>query len=170
MRRLWSLLGALVLGLGGLSACGYHFTAGGAPLPSGIRHVFVPVFANHTPEPNAEVVFTQAMREQLGRAGSQGGQTSEARLEGDLRSLSNYTGLSLTNVPNGPPVYRIGASLRLRLLKGRELVAQADVDGSEDYLSAGGDILATEANRQAALARLAQSLTQDGYGRLVGGF
>lgn len=154
----------------GLSGCGYRFTAGGAPLPQGVRHVFVPLFGNHTPEPNVEVTFTQVMREQLLRAGTDGDGGSEARLEGDVRSLVSATGMTLNNVANAPPVYRVNGSLQLRLLKGTALVAATTVNGSEDYLSAGGDILATEANRKAAIRRLAETLVKDGYGRLASGF
>jgi hypothetical protein len=154
----------------GLVACGYRFTAGGAPLPDGIRRVYIPVFANHTSEAHAEAVFTELMREEAQRAGTAGDRSSDARLEGDLRGLSSGTGMTLNNAPSAPPVYRLAATIRLKLVRTGSVLGQVDVDGTEDYLSAGGDILATEANRQAALSRLARTLCHDGYNRLASGF
>ena len=65
---------SLALAVGAVLAlgCGYRFTAAGSPLPNGIREVRVPVFQNHTGEPGLELVYTQALREQAGRAGTAG--------------------------------------------------------------------------------------------------
>jgi hypothetical protein len=139
-------------------------------LPQGIRRVFVPVFTNHTQEPHVEAVFTQMMRDQVAKAGAEADAHADARLLGDVLRLVSTTGMTLNNVQYAPPVYRVGVTLRVRLMKGGAVVAQADVEGTEDYLSAGGNILATESNRQAAIARLALTLSQDGYNRLAGGF
>jgi hypothetical protein len=51
------------------------------------------------------------------------------------------------------------------------VLAQAVVTGDEDVLSApGGDVLLTEANRQAGLRRLADSMMREGYERLCSGW
>jgi len=160
------LLAVLVLcGLG----CGYGFSAGGAGLPQGIRHVFAPVVVNRTSEPGLEAVFTDALREQLARAGTLGGEGSEGRLEGELLSV-NATVAQLAPGTAGALTYRVSAVLRVRLYRAGTLLAVTDVTGSEDYVPAlRADVITTEANRQAALRRLAATLASDAYGRLSTG-
>jgi outer membrane lipopolysaccharide assembly protein LptE/RlpB len=160
--RLPLLLGLL------LTACGYRFAAPGGALPEGIRSVAAPVFDNHTAEPAAEVLFTQAFREQLGRAGVLGGDAAEANVQGSLDAVSDaaiLASISLDGVAR-LPTYRINAVAKLKLLKEGRVVALAVVTGSEDYLS-GADLLLTEANRQAALRRLAETMMREGYERLA---
>lgn len=152
--------------------CGYRFEAGGAQLPEGLRTVFVPVVVNRTAEPTLEVAMTQALREEVGRAGVMGGPESEGRLECELRGLGFLPGLTqLRGAPPQPvPVYRLTATLHLRLKKGAQVVAEQDVAATEDFLSAQGDVLGTESNRAAALRRLARALAREGYERVASGF
>jgi len=149
--------------------CGYRFTAAGAGFPQGIHKVFAPVIVNRTPEPGLEGVFTDALREQLARGGYLGGEGSEARLDGEL--LNVYAGVAqLAPGSSGALTYRVSAVLRVRLFKGGTLLAQTDVNGSEDYLPAlRPDVLTTEANRQAAIRRLASALASDAVIRLQTG-
>lgn len=146
-----------------LCACGYRFTAPGGALPEGIRAVRAPVFDNRTSEPTAEIFFTQAFREQLTRAGTLGGDEAEAVVEGALESVS---GAPLLTGAARLPTYRLSASVRLRLQTGGRVLAETMVSGSEDYLS-GADVLLTEANRSAALRRLAETMMREGYERLA---
>ena len=150
-------------------ACGYHFTAAGAGFPQGIQKVFAPVIVNRTPEPGLEGVFTEALREQLARGGHLGGEGSEARLEGELLSVTALVA-QLAPGTSSALTYRLSAVLRVRLYKDRTLLAQIDVNGSEDYLPAlRPDVLTTEANRQAAIRRLASALATDAVARLQTG-
>jgi hypothetical protein len=180
-----------------VSRCGYRFTAGGAPLPEGIREVYAPVFVNRTGsnpilrlgetyraanEPGVEAVFTQAFREQLLRAGVAGNPNSEARVEGEILSVDTWptiltVGLKLAS-------YRVSARLRLRLVKNGRQLSTAEVAGFEDFIPSRevgvtpdgspviveGDVLRTETNRMAASKRLAETMTRDGYDRLATGW
>jgi hypothetical protein len=162
-----SLLAAWVLA--SAAGCGYGFSAGGAGLPQGIRHLFAPVVVNRTSEPGLEAVFTEALREQLARAGTLGGEGSEGRLEGELLAVTAAVA-QLAPGTSGALTYRVAATLRVRLYRGGTLLAVTDVAGSEDYLPAlRADVITTEANRQAALRRLAASLASDAYARLSTG-
>lgn len=156
-RRLLLLLGLCAC------ACGYRFTAPGGALPEGIRAVRAPVFDNLTGEPTAELFFTEAFRAQLTRAGTLGGDESEAVVEGALVAVAGAPVLSgLARLPT----YRLSASVRLRLQKAGRVLAETMVSGNEDYPS-GADVLLTEANRSAALRRLAEQLMREGYERLA---
>lgn len=161
---------AAALLVAGCAGCGYRFTAGGAPLPEGIRSVCTPVFANRTPEPHLEALLAQSMREWLSRAGVEGGPSCEARLEGEILSLSGAQ--TLLTPAQAVASYRVSAVVQLRLKKGDRVVAEAQVAGAEDYLPARplGDVLVSEANRQAALRRLSDALARDGYERLASGW
>lgn len=156
----------LLLALGG---CGYRFVAPGGALPDGLRAVRAPVFENRTGEPTAELFFTEAFRTQLERAGVLGGDASPGVVEGVVESITGGTLLAPVTKPGEPPLlpaYRLNASARLTLSKDGKVVASAAVSGSEDYPS-GADVLLTEANRSAALRRLAEQLMREAYERLA---
>jgi hypothetical protein len=152
-----------------LAACGYRFTAPGGPLPQGLKAAQVPMMNNLTPEPSAETFFTQALREQLHRAGTLGADSADARIEGTLLAVSSAP---MVNSPTGRgPTYRLNAIVDLKLFRSGAMLAQATVTGDEDVPSAvGGDVLLTEANRQAALRRLADTMMREGYERLCSGW
>lgn len=161
----------LVLALLLATSCGYRFTAPGGPLPQGIRAVQAPVLSNVTAEPSAETLFTQSLREQLIRAGTLGGDDADARIEGTITAVYQAPMLA---TPGKAPSYRLTASVELRLVKNGAVIGAANVNGEEDVLSgiAGGDLsmLGTEANRQAGLKRLADSMMREGYERLCSGW
>jgi hypothetical protein len=151
------------------AGCGYRFTSAGAGFPQGIHKVFAPVIVNRTPEPGLEGIFTEALREQLDRGGYLGGEGSEGRLEGELLAVNGVVA-QLAPGTSGPLTYRVGATLRVKLFRGGTLLAQTDVTGTEDYLPAlRADVLTTEANRQAAIRRLASALATDAVARLQTG-
>ena len=167
MRR--SLAALLALAFLAQTGCGYHLTAAGAGFPQGIHKVFAPVIVNRTAEPGLEGTFTEALREQLARGGYLGGEGSEGRLEGELLSVT-ATVAQLAPGTSGALTYRVSAVLRVRLFRDHTLLAQTDVTGSEDYLPAlRPDVLTTEANRQAAIRRLASALATDAVTRLQTG-
>lgn len=152
-----------------LLGCGYRFTAPGGALPEGIRAVRAPMFDNKTGEPTAEVFFTEAFREQLTRAGTLGGDAAEAVVVGSLENVSGavvLAGIDRSSGLNKLPTYRLSAAVRLTLQQGGRVLADVSVSGAEDYLS-GADVLLTEANRSAALRRLADSMMREGYERLA---
>jgi hypothetical protein len=164
-----------------LQACGYRFTAPGGPLPQGVKAAAVPMMSNVTPEPSAETLFTQALREQLQRAGTLGGDTADARIEGTLLSVSS--GPMVTSPTGRGPTYRLTALINLKLIRNGAVLADIQVAGDEDVqpgvnLPQGvppppgttSDVLLTEANRQAGLRRLADSMMREGYERLCSGW
>jgi hypothetical protein len=155
-----------------LLGCGYHFTAGGPTMASGSRPIFVAMVVNKTSEAGLEVVFTEALREQLGRTGVLGGENSPAHLEGEILAVSAAPiVLSSSSAPRPSQAlsYRVSVVLRVKLFRGPELLTQTDVSGQEDYLQGQRpDILSVESNRVAALKRLATDLSRDAYVRLAG--
>lgn len=169
---------AIILSLVLFTGCGYRFTAGGAPLPEGVRTVHVPVFVNRTSESGVEAIFTEQLRERCMRAGVLGGDASDARLEGEVRSVIGTPTILSTPTDQGPArlaSYRIYGNAYLRLVKGGRVLREIDVSAQEDFLpdrTAGieGDVLRTETNRNAAVRRLAETLMRDGYDRMTTGW
>lgn len=162
MRRSLVTLAAVAF----IGGCGYRFTAPAGPLPLGIKAVHAPVFQNATGEPSAEVIFTQAFREQLSRAGTLGDASSAARVEGTVASVT--TGPMVASAGKLPS-YRLSATVTLSLLKDGATLSSATVQGDEDVPS-GADVLLTDLNRQAGLRRLASTMMRDGYERLCTGW
>lgn len=153
-----------------VSGCGYRFVAPGGALPGDLRAVRAPVFENRTAEPTAELWFTEAFRDQLQRAGVLGGDAAEGVVDGVVESIAGYPVLvPVASKPGEPPrlpAYRLSAAVRLTLSKEGRVLATTTVGGTEDYPS-GADVLLTEANRSAALRRLAEQLMREGYERLA---
>jgi hypothetical protein len=148
-------------------SCGYHFTRPGGDLPEGVQKVHAAVFLNKTPEPGAEAIFTQSLREQLLRAGRlEDSSLADAEIKGTLESV---TGSPLLLEPNRLPTYRLNATVTLKLMKGERELTRAVVSGTDDYLG-GADVLLTESNRQAALHRLSDTLMREGFERLASTF
>jgi hypothetical protein len=156
-----------------LCACGYTFTAGGPGIPGGAKPIFVPTLVNKTSEAGLEVVFTEALRDQLGKVGVLGGENSPAHMDGEILAVSAApTVISASSAPRPSQAlsYRVSVVLRVKLYSGSELLSQTDVSGAEDYLQGQRpDILSVESNRVAALKRLAAVLAQDAYVRLAAG-
>jgi len=153
---------AAVLSLA-LAACGYRFVVPNAP--AGVKTVSVPVFLNHTPEPQVDALCTQALREHYQRAGALS-PDGEGVVQGVVTSVTS-TALIAAPERGAFPTYRLNGSVELTLRRGAEVVRQVAVSGSEDYPS-GADLLITESNRATALRRLCDVLMRDGAERLSG--
>jgi hypothetical protein len=148
---LWSrslpLLAALSL------ACGY------APVRGAPAHSLrVAAVKNDTAQAEAGGIFAAELRRELsarGRLSPDGSPAPELRAE--LVSLS--TAPSGVGAEGGAASYRIDAALRIHAGDWEDAVS-----GGEDYLT-GVDVLGTEANRRAALRRLARGLAAEAIER-----
>jgi len=140
---------ALVLVLA--AGCGYTMARGGG---SPLR---VSPFRNSTAQVEAGGLFASALREEVearGRLSESEGPT----LQGEL--LAVRSGPSATNAA-GALAFRVDADVLLRVVEPQGAVSYEDRGTfSEDYL-VGVDVLGTEANRRAALRRLAKAASRD---------
>jgi hypothetical protein len=169
---------ALVLAL---AACGYHFAAGKS-LPGNAKAVDVPIFKNLTTETDADAQFSAALRDELALHGLLSQGHPDATAVGEIVQIHSGPGTVYT-VPDGGGValgtFRIDAWVRVKLMRGNTLLAQAEVRGSEDYSRGvgfspsgppgsvmGGDILESEGGRHAAIHRLAMNMMRDALHKL----
>jgi hypothetical protein len=138
-----------------------------APLPRGLPRAHATVVLNRTLEPGVEALFTQEFRTRLQQAGALGGEADEARVDGEVLSLSGAP--TVLDATGQLASYRLTATLRLRLVKNGQVLSDTTVTGTEDFLPdrQGADVLLTEQARAAALVRLAESLSREGFERLT---
>lgn len=145
------------------AGCGYSFSHGGK-LPKGAAGLRVTPVDNRTAQAEVGGLFEGALREELLARGQLSESAEAPRLDLEVATLKTSTGaLNLT----GAFTFSVNADLRARVRdgSGAELVADQLVLG-EDYL-AGVDVLGTEANRRAALRRLARNAARELVARLA---
>jgi hypothetical protein len=141
--------------------CGYTLAKPGE-MPKG-QSLRVTEFRNHTAQVEAGGVFAAALREELAARGRLATEGSKApALAGEL--------LALRSTPSalgaqGANAFRLEADVRIRVLDASGASYEDRATLAEDYL-AGVDVLGTEANRRAALLRLARSASRELIERL----
>jgi hypothetical protein len=133
--------------------------------------VKIPILQNFTGEPDAEVIFTQALREHALRAGTLGGDAAPAQIEGEVMQVVSTP---MAVPAKGRLTIRLIASANLRLIKGGVVLSRATVTSNEDVFPGVGTaeqvVATTEASRGAALRRLAEVMMKEGYERLCTGW
>jgi hypothetical protein len=157
---------AVLLGASALSlslGCGYTL-ARGHRLPGGGRSLRVAPFVNQTAQAEAGGLFAAAAREALaahGRLAAEG-DPNAAELTGELRFLHDSTSALGAF---GASAFHLDADVMLRVQNGQGVLYEDDSRAGEDYLQ-GIDVLGTEANRRAALRRLADKLMHEALERM----
>jgi hypothetical protein len=150
-----SRLALLVLFAALVAACGYRMARPG-DVPGG-RDIRVAPFQNYTAQVEAGGLFAAALRDELatrGRLAAEG--SSGPELTGELISVASAPSALGAQ---GASAFSVSATVRIRLRDGSSVVYEDQAALGEDYL-AGIDVLGTEANRRAALRRLARSLSR----------
>jgi hypothetical protein len=133
-------------------SCGYALVRGNPA--SGLR---VAPVKNGTAQPEAGGIFAAELRRELsGRGRLEADSSSAPELFAELVALRAYpTGVA----GEGAASYRVDADLRVRAPNYEDIIT-----AGEDYLT-GVDVLGTEANRRAALRRLARTLAAEAIER-----
>jgi hypothetical protein len=149
-----SLLEAAALAAAaGVIGCGYA-PVRGRPA-QGLR---VSAVKNGTAQAEAGGIFAAELRRELSARGRLEPEASSApELSAELVALR--TAPSGVGAEGGAASYRLDAELRIRAGDYRDVLV-----GGEDYLT-GVDVLGTEANRRAALRRLARALSAEAIER-----
>lgn len=136
-----------------LVACGYAPVRRGSG--GGLR---VTAVRNDTAQAEASGIFAIELRSELGDRGLlQRDDSGAAEMQAELVSLSSFPTAAGSE---GAAAFRIEARLRVRAPGFSD-----EIVGSEDYL-AGIDVLGTEANRRAALRRVARTIAREAIERM----
>jgi hypothetical protein len=145
--------------LAALAAAAAWLGCGYAPVRGGpVQEVRVGAVKNGTAQAEAGGIFAAELRRELSARGRLAAETSSApELAAELVALR--TAPSGVGAEGGAASYRLDAELRIRAGNYQDAVV-----GGEDYLT-GVDVLGTEANRRAALRRLARALAAEAIER-----
>jgi hypothetical protein len=146
-----------------ISGCGYTL-ARGHLLPGGGRSLRVAAFVNQTAQAEAGGLFAAAARDALATHGrlAYEGDPNAAELTGELRFLHDATSALGAS---GASAFHLDADVMLRVQDGQGVLYEDDARAGDDYLQ-GIDVLGTEANRRAALRRLADKLMHEALERM----
>jgi hypothetical protein len=139
-----------------LSACGYGFSQRYVAR-GGATAVAVRPFENRSIEPDLGVAVTAALRTELARRGADAPDAPDggaATIEGEVRADEPVL------TARGGASWRIGVTVRARLLAGGATVAEHVARRDADYVG-GADPLETEARRALALRRMADDAARD---------
>ncbi len=142
-----------------VAGCGYSVGAGASRLPSGATKVYVPVATNRTTEAEAGAIVTSALREELARRGTEGGEGSPARME------ATVTRIAAAPVTIQGGTWRLSLDVEARLLVDGKPVAEVRSHREVDYLGE-VDAIATEGRRRLALRRASADAARDLVERL----
>jgi hypothetical protein len=142
-----------------LAGCGYRFAVGGSGLPASAGKVHVPIFENRSGDPEAGALFAKALGDSLAARGLQGGMDARSRIEGVVVSVGAKPFLPHATRPDqlSPSLYAIEAVVRLTLVTDGQVACSREIYLTDTYLPA-ADLLGLEANRGAALRRLAAAM------------
>jgi hypothetical protein len=145
--------GGAIAAVAALLACGYAPVRG---RPA--QELRVGAVKNATAQAEAGGIFAHELRRELSARGRLAPEASAApELDAELVALR--TAPSGVGAEGGAASYWLDAELRIRAGDYQDLVV-----GGEDYLT-GVDVLGTEANRRAALRRLARALAAEAVER-----
>lgn len=133
------------------AGCGYTMARGGsAPLR-------VSSFRNGTAQVEAGGLFASALREEVSSRGRLS-ETEGPALQGEL--LAIRSGPSAINAA-GAQAYHVDCDVVLRVVEAAGNVAYEDRGTFGDDYLVGVDVLGTEANRRAALRRVARAASRE---------
>ena len=149
-----AVLAAAIATLAAAAGCGYSATAGASRMPPGAERVYVPSFANRTADAEAGALVASALREELARRGTGGGEGAGARIEGTVNRAS------VAPVTTQSGTWRLVFEVQARLVVDGKDGATVNVRREVDYLGE-VDAIATEGRRRLALRRAASEAARD---------
>jgi hypothetical protein len=136
------------------AGCGYSTTAGVSRMPPGAERIWVPSFANRTSDAEAGALVASALREELARRGTSGGEGAPARIEGTVNRAS------AAPVTTQSGTWRLVFEVQARLVVDGKEASAVTVRREVDYLGE-VDAIATEGRRRLALRRAASEAARD---------
>lgn len=164
-----SLIICLILCL--FPACGYRFAGGEFFLPE-IRSIHIAVFENRTAEPGLEALFADDLINEFTKRSSlliSGKNRADAVISGKIRSLE-IKALSRKGAHTASErQVRLLAEIKLTDSQGKLLWSETDMSDTEAYPVL-PETMATEHQRENALAAISKRLAETVYNRLTGHF
>lgn len=166
--------GVLVLLISVVVSCGYGFSPGGEHIDPGIQSVFVDNFVNNTPEANAETTFRSAFisrfqtSPRFKQAPSK--ELADAVLKAGIAGLtSTHLSYYSTNIAREDRL-TVVMDVTFETKSGEVIWSNRSFSWYADYLLDQNNVAVTEANRRAALVKLATEMADRAYRAIMSGF
>ena len=156
-----------------LSGCGYHLAGSVSSLPPDINRIAIPLFFNKTLRPDIENQFTSALLDEFVK-GRKVDVVGEMEADAVIRGVITSFETSPISFTKGDVVqeYRVTVRLEISLVrKSDESVVWKDKDISyfTEYRN-DPDVAVSEANRDAAIKKIAVEVARQLYGNILEGF
>lgn len=154
------------------SGCGYRL-AGSGTLPEGIARIFMAEPVNHTAEFRLTATLSNEFKSELIRRQVSLADTAEAAdgiLVTEIVSLNDSTIARRGETTALEKRLTVQVNARLEQGNGRIVWMGKGINANEAYAEVGGDDMATDSNRQAAINDLCKRLAEEIYNRLSADF
>ena len=177
MQVLWSR-GKVIIGSFSLllicQGCGYRLGGFGEGMPSGIRTVAVPIFANHSQEPRIENLFTEAFRDQFYRiaslrAASDRGK-ADAFVQGEIVGASADPVSFSSDFLVREYLARVAVSIQLRRTEDGVVLWAVERLEDTQYFQSTSDALVYADNREEAFQKIARRVSEKVVTQILAGF
>lgn len=167
-------LGWLIVWISALLSCGYGFSPGGEHIDPGIQRIYIDNFTNNTPEANVENIFRNAFIDRFRTTArfklAENREQADAILKATIVNLStSHLSYFSTNIAREDRVTVVmDATFET---KSRDILwSNRNFSWYADYLLDQNNTGTTEANRKAALSKLATDAADRMYRAIMSGF
>ncbi len=165
--------GVLILSLLVLS-CGYHFSSGGENIDSAVKLIYVDNLANRTSEANAENIFRNALNNRFRIASrfqlAADRDQADAVLKGSIGGLAkSYLSYSTSDIAQEERV-TVVLDLTFETRDKGVIWSNHNFTWFADYLVSQNNPAITDANRRAAIQKLADEAADRIFRSIMSGF
>ena len=173
-KRGWSalLLVSLILVTAG---CGYRFSPGGDWIDSGVRTIFVDNIANSTAEPFVEIYLRNGFEDQFRKSPrfrlADSRESADAILKGTITALStSYVAYDRYDKATESRAVMVVSLTFEERRTNKKLWSVSNFTGNESYRVDQSNPNTTSVNKQAALTKLSNDMSEKAYRNLMSGF
>lgn len=172
MKRLLLLCLALATVLP--AGCGYRFSPGGESIPSDIHQVYIDNFDNKTTQPYVEIYFRNAFADQFRRVSRFTLAENKGAADASVRGSVNLITMSSLSYTKSDFATEDRVTIVISVLfqdRNKEIIWRNDsLSGYQDYVIDPNNTANTEANRRAAIQKLAGDMAERAFRYIMSGF
>ena len=162
----------ILICLGVLMACGYHFAGSEGP-PRGVEKLYIQRIENKTTEPGIDILITNALKNefiQKYRGTLIDRDRATAVLSGTLLGIRTETVARRGALTSLERRIFMTMDLTLKTSGSERLWFAKGITSSDTYTVVSGDKEASEQNKRAVLEKLAQRIAENSFHRLADDF
>lgn len=170
MRLFTVIFAAFILTIAG---CGYHLAGTGSSLPPDVKRIVIPQFSNKTLRPDIENQFTNALLDEFVK-GKKVAVVGEGEADAVVRGVITSFEATPISYKSGDVIqeYRVTVRLEVSLIKKADesvIWKDKNVTYFTEYNN-DPDVAVSEANRDAAIRKIAADVARQLYSNILEGF